>query len=261
MVELLSMVETRLGPKLVPYTLPPDVEYHTNESGTNHGSVYVRAGAPSSRIDFLLGSWRHCEVPPQGQPVDMTSLRCFMNSSTDVPELLLKFAQYSPTRLGITLDLPPRSDLVLDATYLETFYKKTQLSMLSKLILSNVPESGSYQDPSIYLRCALSPTAITLGVVTSECDGGGETRLQQIVSTTVRAAAKRVVETWLDFCGQRWRVPQESDRPDLEERDVISKLKTIKIDVLHGLPAIFGQEIADRVRAELEPRCHSGFNV
>ncbi|KAJ8453112.1 hypothetical protein Cgig2_007996 [Carnegiea gigantea] len=258
MAELLSMVETRLGPKLVPHTLPPDVEYYTNESGTNHGSLYVRAGAPSSRIDFLLGSWRHCEVRPQGEPMDITILRCFMNSSTDVPELVVKFDQYSPTSLRITLDLSPRRDLALSATYLETFYKKTELDRLRKFIFCSVPESGTYQDPCLYLRCALSPTAIAVGFKTSACDGEGETRLEEIIRTEVRAVAKAVVETWLDVCGQRWRVTQEEDRPHLKERDFSSKLKTIRIDIVRGLPEMFGQEIADRVHAELEPRWLNG---
>jgi len=124
--------------------------------------------------------------------MDITILRCFMNSSTDVPELVVKFDQYSPTWLRITLDLPPRRDLVLDATYLQTYYQKTELDRLRKLILCTVPESGNYLDPCIYLRCALSPTAVAVGFMTSECDGGGETRLEEIVRTTVRAGPRHL---------------------------------------------------------------------
>lgn len=182
-------------------------------------------------------------------------LRCFMNSSTYVPELVVKLAQYSPTSLRLTLDFPPRKDVVLSEKYTNTFYEETELDNLRKFIFCCVPEAMSYREAFLFLRCSYSPTAIMVSFVTpecSECHGGGEKRLEEIVRNIVRPAAKEVVETWLDFCVQRWRVTSEKERPRFRKRDVHSKSRTVQIEIMSGLPENFGQEIADRVYAELD---------
>uniref|UniRef100_A0A7C9EDI5 Red chlorophyll catabolite reductase n=1 Tax=Opuntia streptacantha TaxID=393608 RepID=A0A7C9EDI5_OPUST len=252
MVEALSTVESRLGTQLVPYTLPPDVEYYTNESGTNHGSLCILSGAPSSPIDFVLSSWLHCKLPT-GAAMNITSLTCYMNDSTDAPPLVMEFIQGGPTSLVVILDLPPRRDLVLYSDYLKTFYEETELEKQRQLLLDTIPEAKPYVSPSLYIRCVFSPTAITARVDTSVGGGGGETRLEEIVRERVSVAAKKVLETWLEVCacGEKREVTQEEDRAYLKKRDAMFKSKTIEVDIGSSLPRLFGQEIADRVLAEL----------
>ncbi|KAJ8453136.1 hypothetical protein Cgig2_008020 [Carnegiea gigantea] len=252
MVEALSTVESRLATQLVPYTLPLDVEYYTNESGTNHGSLFILSGASSSPIDFVLGSWLHCKLPT-GAAMNITSLTCYMNDSTDAPPLVMEFIQGGPTSLVVILDLPPRRDLVLHPDYLKTFYEETELEKQRQLILDTVPEAKPYVSPSLYIRSVFSPTAITARVDTSRDDGGGETRLEGIVREKVSAAAKKVLETWLEVCtcGEERGVTKEEERAYLKKRDAMFKSKTIEVDIGSSLPRLFGQEIADRVLAEL----------
>lgn len=60
MVDLVSTLETRLGSQLLPCTLPPDVQYYQNETGTNHASLHIRSGLASSPVTFLKPSVSSC---------------------------------------------------------------------------------------------------------------------------------------------------------------------------------------------------------
>ena len=44
MVDLVSTVENRLGSQLLPCSLPPDVQYYQNQSGSAHASLHTRSG-------------------------------------------------------------------------------------------------------------------------------------------------------------------------------------------------------------------------
>lgn len=50
MVELVSAVEARLDSYLLPCTLPPDVQYYENQSGTAQATLHVRSGHDSSPV-------------------------------------------------------------------------------------------------------------------------------------------------------------------------------------------------------------------
>ena len=50
MVDLVSLVETRLDSQLLPCTLPADVQYYQNQSGTSHASLHIRSGHVSSPV-------------------------------------------------------------------------------------------------------------------------------------------------------------------------------------------------------------------
>lgn len=56
MVDLVSTIETRLGPFLNPCSLPADVQSYQNETETAHGALYLRSGSPSSQVTNLLFS-------------------------------------------------------------------------------------------------------------------------------------------------------------------------------------------------------------
>ncbi|KAL3616002.1 hypothetical protein CASFOL_040300 [Castilleja foliolosa] len=49
MLELLSSVDTRLGPSLQSCTLPPDVQHFGNPTGSARASLHLRSGLPSSQ--------------------------------------------------------------------------------------------------------------------------------------------------------------------------------------------------------------------
>ncbi len=53
MVGLISAVENRLGSHLLPSSVPPDVEYYQNDSGSSQGTLYIRCGIHSSPVRTL----------------------------------------------------------------------------------------------------------------------------------------------------------------------------------------------------------------
>ncbi|KAG5535637.1 hypothetical protein RHGRI_023405 [Rhododendron griersonianum] len=241
MVDLFSTMESRLGSYLLPCTLPPDVQYYHNEGGTALASLHVRSGLKPSPIDFILGSWLHCELPSGA--LNITSLSAYLSPSTDAPNFLMELIQSSPTSLVLILDLPPRKDLVLHPEYLQTFYEDTQIDEYRK-ILEKIPEVRPYSSSSLYIRCVVSPTAI---LVCIETEPGRTERMEEIVRDHVSAIAKEVLGIWLDRCACGGREMGETDRVHLAKRDRVFKSKTIEIDLGSSLPRLFGQEVATRV--------------
>lgn len=240
MAELVSTMETRLEPHLLPCMLPPDVQYYQNQTNAAHASLHIRSGCKPSLIDFILGSWLHCELP-SGGALNITSLSAYLNPTTDAPNFLMELIQSSPTSIILILDLPPRKDLVLHPEYLHTFYEDTQLEGQRQL-LDKIPEVQPYFSSSLYIRSVVSPTAILVRI---ETDSGG--RVEEIVRDHVSPVAKEVMRIWLDRCAFGKRQVGESEMSLLERRDQVYKSKTIEIDLGSNLPRLFGQEIADRV--------------
>ncbi|KAL2906242.1 Red chlorophyll catabolite reductase chloroplastic [Bienertia sinuspersici] len=245
MVHLISTVESKMESMLLPCTLPQDVQYFENQSGTAHASLYIRSGTSSSPIDFILGSWLHCELPTGGA-LSITSLSSYMNTSTDAPHLVIEFIQSSPTSLVLIIDLPPRKDLVLYPDYLNKFYQETELDKQRQL-LDKITEVQPYVSPSLYIRSVFSPTAIVFRL-DSETE-----RLEQILRDDVSCAAKEVLGIWLELCvlGEKGEV-RDDEKAHLKKRDSVFKSKSIETDIGSALPRMFGQETADRVLGVLQ---------
>lgn len=53
MVELVTTVENHLEHHLLPCTLPPDVQYYENQTGTAHGSLNIRSANKSSPVSVF----------------------------------------------------------------------------------------------------------------------------------------------------------------------------------------------------------------
>lgn len=242
MVDLVSTVENRLDSQLLPCTLPPDVQYYQNQSGTGCASLHIRSGDKPSQIDFILGSWIHCELPTGGA-LNITSLSAYLNPSTDAPNFLFELIQSSPKSLVLILDLPPRKDVVLSPDYLRTFYEDTQLDT-HRQRLEKIPEVRPYISSSLYIRSLVSPTAIMVRI---ETEASGEGRMEEVIKGHVDPIAKQVLGIWLDQCACGEREVGESDRAYLEKRDGLVKSRTIEIDLGSSLPRLFGPEVADRV--------------
>ncbi|KAI4381658.1 hypothetical protein MLD38_007715 [Melastoma candidum] len=242
MSDLVSAVEQRLGDQLQACTLPPDVRSYRNDSGAASGSLHIRCGKDSSKVDFILGSWLHCQLP-NGAALNITSLSGYLCSSTDAPNFLLELIQSSPTSLVLILDLPPRVELVTHPEYLSTFYEDTELDSWRQA-LEKVPEARPYFSSALYIRCVVSPTAIMLRI---ETEPGLIERMEEIVRDHVSPVAKGVLGLWLEQCVSGERVLSETERAALEKRDGITRRKTIEIDLASNFPRLFGPEIAERV--------------
>lgn len=242
MIGLVSAVEERLGPQLLPCALPHDVRYYQNDAGSARGSLHVKRGQGSSKVDFLLGSWLNCQLPTGGS-LNITSLSAYLNNSTDAPNFLFELIRSSPTSLVLILDLPPRKDLVTSPDYLSTFYEETQLES-RRQALEKLPEAQPYFSSSLYIRCVVSPTAIMLRI---ESEAGKAERLDEIIESHVSPVAREVLGIWLDKCAAVDRNVDEEDGAYLERRDGITKRKTIEIDLGSSFPRLFGPEIANRV--------------
>ncbi|PSS21283.1 Red chlorophyll catabolite reductase [Actinidia chinensis var. chinensis] len=251
MVELVLTMESRLEPYLLPCTLPQDVQYYHNDARTAHGSLHIRSGIKPSPIDFVLGSWLHCELPSGA--LNITSLSAYLSPLTDAPNFLMELIQSSPTSLVFILDLPPRKDLVIHSDYLKTFYEDTQLERHRQL-LEKIPEVRPYSSSSLYIRCVISPTAI---LVCIETEAGKTDRMEEIVRDYVSAVAKEVLGVWLDRCACGEREMGEADRIYLAKRDGIIKKETLQIDLGSSLPRLFGQEVAGRVLEAIQEVSHT----
>lgn len=242
MVDLVSMVENRLDSQLLPCTLPPDVQYYQNESGSASASLHIRSGHKPSKIDFILGSWIHSELPTGGA-LNITSLSTYLSPSTDAPNFLLELIQSSPTLLVLILDLPPRKDLVLYPDYLQTFYEDTQLDT-RRQVLEKIPGARPYISSSLYIRSLVSPTAITVRI---ETEASGPGRMEEVIKNNIDPIAKEVLGIWLDQCVCVDRAVEETERADLERRDGLVKSKTFEVDLGSSFPRLFGPEVANRV--------------
>ncbi|KAF2913392.1 hypothetical protein DAI22_10g081300 [Oryza sativa Japonica Group] len=142
--ELASRAEARLGARLLPSAVPPDVaKFRSGGGGAGNavGSLDVRRGAPGSTIDFMLQSSLHCKVP--NGAIDITSLLIFLNASTDAPHFLMEFIQGSPTSIVVLLDLLPRKDLALHPEYIERYYENTQVDKQREKV-EELPQARPY---------------------------------------------------------------------------------------------------------------------
>ncbi|XP_042378901.1 red chlorophyll catabolite reductase-like isoform X2 [Zingiber officinale] len=214
MVEVLSMVETGLGPQLLPSTVPSDVLSYQNPSGSAHGALDIRYGGRDSTVDFILESWLHCQIPTG--VLNIATLFVSLNSSTDAPHLLMEFIQGSPTSLVLLLDLIPRKDVVLHPDYLDEFYHQTDLDK-QRQVLAKLPQ----------------------------------TVLEEIIRGKLNMICKEIVQVWLRLCAKT-KLLSEVDQDILVKRDGLIKSKAIEIDLEANLPRMFTPEVASRVVREIK---------
>ncbi|KAJ4953064.1 hypothetical protein NE237_029896 [Protea cynaroides] len=254
MEEIFSAIEGKLGSQLLPHTLPPDVQFFQNQSGTSQGSLYIRTGNEFSSVDVLLGSWLHCELPSGA--LDIASLSAYLNLSTVAPHFVLEFIKSSPTSLVLLLDLLPRKDLVLHQDYLETFYSNTQLERWRQE-LGKLPEVQPYFLSSLRLRPLFSPTANLIRIDCSckeEGEAVGQSRMDEIIHDHIGPIAKEVLGIWLDHCACRvgGREVGESEQALLGKRDHVIKDTAVKVDLISNLPRLFGPDVASRVISAIQ---------
>lgn len=242
MVEFISALENRLGSHLLPCSVPPDVEYYQNETGTSQGTLYVRSGIDSSPIDFILASWLYLEQPTGGA-FNITNIAGYLKSSTDVPHFQFELVQCSPNYFILFLDLLPRKDIVLHPDYLKTFYEGTQLEALRQR-LDRVPEVQPYFSSSLYFRHVISPTGILVSI---KSEDGGLERVEEIIREHVSPISTEVLGIWMDMCVNGGEEVVGNERTVLEKRDKLIKSKAIDMDLSSSMPKQFGQEVADRV--------------
>lgn len=189
-----------------------------------------------------MGSWLNCQLPTGGA-LNITSLSAYLRTMTDAPNFLFELIRNGPNSLVLILDLTPRKDLVMYPDYLKSFYEDTQLDS-HRQALQTLPEAQTYFSSALYIRSAVSPTAVMLKIETD----AGQDRLEEIVADQLSAVSKAVLEIWLDKCALgKNRVMDESERAYLEKRDAVVKRKTIDIDLASNFPRLFGPEIAGRV--------------
>lgn len=242
MEEIGITIEKALSSSLQPSRTPPDVRSFKNAQGNGEGSITIRSGTPGSKIDFVLGSWLHCNLPFGS--LNIATLIGMINEETDAPHLLFEFIQTGADSLVLVLDLLPRKDLVLHPEYLKRFYEDTALETVKKE-LERASQAQRYEPPTLYIRCVTSPTAIMykLNGQTEPVERG----LDRIIEDAVYPAAKQVVKVWLEGLANTGRKAPDEETQALLERDVMIKTKGVEVDLSSNMPRLFGQEIADRV--------------
>eukprot|EP00271_Cylindrocystis_brebissonii_P005796 TRINITY_DN1808_c1_g1_i1.p1 TRINITY_DN1808_c1_g1~~TRINITY_DN1808_c1_g1_i1.p1 ORF type:complete len:386 (+),score=81.12 TRINITY_DN1808_c1_g1_i1:62-1219(+) len=275
MAEALAIVEKELGAELLPSRTISSVRSFQNANGTSKGSIVLRAGADRSKVDRMLVSWLHCELPPpMGGPLDVATLTVLMGTATDAPHLLLEFPfSGGNQRVTAVLDLLPRRDLVLHADYLERTYTATTLPALFTECEAN-PKLQRYVPPTLFFRAATSPTALlyTLdptkwapspsdnsqeagipgalsannGPIAGGAEGGPKEALDKGVKEILYPIVKKVVEEWAASVRKAQSVP-ESEREEMAKRDMSVIQNGIEKDLTGSLPRLFGEEVTARI--------------
>lgn len=234
-----------LSSSLLPSRTPSDVQSFQNPQGNGKGSVILRSGTPDSKIDFVLGSWLHCNLP--FGPLNIATLVAMVNTETDAPHFMLEFIQTGANSLVLVLDLLPRKDVVLDPEYLKRFYEDTQLETI-KQELVKASQAQRYEPPTLYIRCVSSPTAIFHKFSGQlQANEPVEGSLDKIVEELVYPAAKDVIQVWLEGLRTRGRKLLDGEAGTMLERDKVIKSKMVEVDLSSNMPKLFGQDIADRV--------------
>ncbi|XP_037480331.1 red chlorophyll catabolite reductase-like [Triticum dicoccoides] len=239
--ELVAEAEARLLPSAV----PADVLEFRNSTGTAVGMLDVRRGVPASSIDFMLYSSLHCKVP--NGAIDITSVLISLNALSDAPHFLMEFIQGSPSSMVVILDLLPRKDLALHPEYIVKYYENTGLDKQRENI-EELPQTRPYRSPSLFVRSACSPTALS---VTIDCGHGGESTLEEIVSSHLASAVKEVLQIWLHSCAGQTSEMEDAEREIMVRRDQAVRLKSIEVDLTANLPKMFGPDVSSHVIAEI----------
>ncbi|KAL0377715.1 UNVERIFIED_CONTAM: Red chlorophyll catabolite reductase, chloroplastic [Sesamum radiatum] len=144
--------------------------------------------------------------------------------------------------------LPSSQDLILHPDHLKTYYEDTQLDRYRQR-LHTLPEVSPYISPSLYVRAAVSPTAILVSI---DVGAGETTNIEKIIRDHVSPVAKELLQFWMESCACTEKRVGEAERAYLAERDRIIKNKTIELDLGSSFPRLFGQDVADRVLTVLQ---------
>lgn len=197
------------------------------------------------QIDFMLQSSLHCKVP--NGAIDITSILIFLNSTTDAPHFLLELIQGSPTSIVVVLDLLPRKDLAFHPDYLQKYYENTRMDE-QRAKIDELPQARLYRSPSLFVRCACSPTAVMVSI---DCGQGGEGTLEEIVRGQLATVAKEVLQIWLDCCADSTTKMDDTEKGCLVKRDQIVRSKSIEVDLTANLPRMFDPDVSSRVISEI----------
>ncbi|CAM6040297.1 unnamed protein product [Sphagnum compactum] len=238
MEDVARSMDRELEPLIHPSFTAPDVRHFTGGSG--EGSVTLRAGKEGSKIDFLLGSWLHCNLP--FGTLNIATLIVMLNAEADSPHLLFEFIQSGPSNLVLVLDLLPRKDLVLEPEYLQRFYESTGLENI-KQEFEKSPQAQPYLSTALYIRSVVSPTALLYKLSGEGAEGG----LDAVITQLVHPAAKNVFNTWLNAFQNLGHKLNDNEKLHVMKRDEQIKTKGVEVDLSGNMPQLFGQDVADRV--------------
>ncbi|KAL3685362.1 hypothetical protein R1sor_003384 [Riccia sorocarpa] len=239
MTNVSAIVENELCPLLQDTKTPDDVRYYKSEDGNAQGSIVIRAGKDSSKIDFVLESWLHATLPSGA--LDIAMFVVMLGPETDAPHFLFEFIE-SGSSLVVFLDHLPRKDLVLDTDYQQRFYEAPGLDEIRKLF-EEAPNSKPYISPALFVRSILSPTAVLYKLSAgTQVDGGG---LEEQIETVVYPGSQKMTEAWIESFLTRGS--SGCNVEDTLKRDNQIKTFGFEVDLSANLPRLFGQNIADRV--------------
>eukprot|EP00253_Pinus_taeda_P005506 PITA_05506 len=245
MEDIAESIEQQLGSFLHPTRTPPDVTHFTSPRGNAEGSFILRSGANTSQVRFVFGWWIHCKLGTG--TLDAATLFVMLGPGNDAPHFMMEIIQNDSSNFILLLDLLPRKDLVFNPDYLKTFYEDTELENYRQLV-EKAPQSQFYVPSSLYVRSAVSPTALLFKFR----DLSSPHDLHSLVEELIHPTANKVFRTWVDAfdgCHGRPEV-EEEEKMMILARD--EQIRSIGIEKdLSYLPKLFGQEIADRVIAAI----------
>ncbi|KAH9308060.1 hypothetical protein KI387_035971, partial [Taxus chinensis] len=247
MEDIAKCINRHLGPLLCQTKTPPDVTHFTSPRGNAEGSFILRSGANLSQVKFVLGSWIHCRL---GVGIlNAATLIVMLGPENDVPHFMFEVIENDSSNLILLLDLLPRKDLVCSPDYLKIYYEDSELEKYRQVV-EKAYHSQSYVPSSLYVRSAVSPTALLFKFR----DLLAPNDLNLLVEDLIHPTAKNIFGTWFQAFSQIGATRPKAEGGEqsvILERDEQIRRMGIERDLSSNLPKLFGQEIADRVIASI----------
>eukprot|EP00252_Welwitschia_mirabilis_P027308 TRINITY_DN9341_c0_g1_i2.p1 TRINITY_DN9341_c0_g1~~TRINITY_DN9341_c0_g1_i2.p1 ORF type:complete len:278 (+),score=54.92 TRINITY_DN9341_c0_g1_i2:320-1153(+) len=246
MEDIAQSIDKHLSALICPTRTPSNVTNFVSPRGNSEGSFVLRSGTDTSQVRFVFGSWIHCKLAVG--TLNAATLFVMLGPGNDAPHFMFEVIQNDSTNFILLLDLLPRKDLVSNPDYLKTYYEDTGLEKCRQLVEKS-PQSQSYMPTSLYVRSAVSPTALLFKFKDIQSSGDLNVLIEEVIHPT----AREVFCTWVDVYNGRslGRPHSLEEESAIFERDEQIWSIGIEKDMSSNLPKLFGQEIADRVIAAI----------
>ncbi|XP_037455961.1 red chlorophyll catabolite reductase-like isoform X2 [Triticum dicoccoides] len=241
------MLRPATSVSVVAATLPAISRLRRGVAGRRSSST-VRARMPLVQQEATMPSLAHREVA-RALAAEAAAAVPLLPSA--VPAHVADFQNGAGTAVGM-LDVrrgaPASSkDLALHPEYIHKYYEHTHLDKQREKI-EELPQTRPYRSPSLFVRSACSPTAVS---VTIDCGQGGEGTLEEIVCGHLASTVKEVLRTWLHSCACDTSKIEEAEREIMIKRDQVVRLKSIEVDLTANLPRMFGPDVSGHIIAEI----------
>jgi hypothetical protein len=221
--ELKQKVESRFALTRDPSS--EQFEDYRGDNGDGTGPFGTIRAYSGPEIDWMVHSW----LANPTKSFTNIHLTIWLGPQVQVPHFGLAFGTFP--FVWCYLDNVPRTDLMVDLDYLDTYYEPVNAEHLD---VRQRPGLDAFVSHGLYVRQSLSETAHCFSC-----------RDEELALATVTELAHKHLDRWLRWVDEAPVVP-EDERPALRERD-----ETIRRNIAERDPAnvmgvrYFGEQMTD----------------